>query len=113
MDAQSPGIQIMTIATCGFVLAVVFAAWYFWRYVGFRLSVTFFLFAGLIVVHGIPLLVYLNITGPDTFIYEAALAPMDRDALQAKLLWALALMFVFVIMGSALARIAFPGWRRQ
>src|SRR6267143_3891912 len=100
MDARSPGIQIMTIATGGFVLAAVFAAWYVRRYVGFRLSVTFLLFAALILVHGIPLLIYLNITGPDTFVYEAALAPVDRDAIQAKLLWALALMFVFVIMGS-------------
>src|SRR5437660_981503 len=113
MDARSPGIQIMTIATGGFILAAVFASWYVRRYVGFRLSVTFLLFAALILVHSIPLLIYLNITGPDTFIYEAALAPVDRDAVQAKLLWALALMFVFVITGSALARVVFPVWRRQ
>lgn len=97
----------MTLAIGGFALALMLALWYLLTRVGSRLSVSMMLFALLIALHGAPLLVYLFATGPDTFIYEAALAPVNRAEVLARLLWAIALMFVFVTIGSELAAVTF------
>lgn len=100
---------IMTVATIAFVLAVVLCAWYAKHRIGVRLNLTFLLLSILILVHGVPMLIYLHLTGPDTFIFEAALKSVDREVVQARVLLALALMFVCLVAGSELARLLF--WR--
>lgn len=97
----------MTVATLVFVMAVVLCAWYAKRRIGVRLNLTFLLLSILILVHGVPMLVYLHLTGPGTFIFEAAFKSVDRDVVQARVLLALALMFVCLIAGSGLARLVF------
>lgn len=103
----------MTAATIAFVLAVVLCAWYAKREIGVRLNLTFLLLSILILVHGAPMLIYLHLTGPDTFIFEAALASVDREAVQARVLWALALMFVCLVVGCEMARLLFWRTHRQ
>lgn len=95
------------------LLAVLFStAAYVRRRVGSQMSLTLVLFGALLFIHGLPLLVYLNFTGPNTFIYERALAPVDRAEIVAKLLLAIALMFVSLRVGSELALSSAPRWRR-
>ena len=86
---------------------LVLALWYLLSRIGSRLSISLMLFAILLAIHGLPLLVYLYVTGPDTFIYEAALAPVNRTEVLTRLVWAITLMFAFVILGSELAATAF------
>lgn len=97
----------MTIATMVLILTAVFSGWYIKRRIGFGLNLTCILLSILIFVHGIPMLVYLYFTGPDTLIFEAALKSVDRDAVQANVLWAVSLLFVFAPAGSELAKIVF------
>lgn len=46
----------------------------------------------LLLVHGVPVYIYLLWTGPESFIFEAALERVDREATAAQLPLALALM---------------------
>lgn len=98
---------MMTIATTVFISTTVFCFWYIKRRIGFGLSLTCILLSILIFVHGAPMLVYLYFTGPDTLIFEAALKSVDRDAVQANVLWAVSLLFIFAPAGSELATIVF------
>ena len=103
----------MTIATIAFVLALMLCAWYVKYGVGMRPSVTLLLLSILILVHGAPMLIYLHVTGPDTFIFEAALKSVDRETIQARVLWALALLFVCLVAGSETSRHLFWRTHRQ
>jgi hypothetical protein len=64
-------------------------------------------------VHGVPLLVYLYITGPNTFIYEKALQFVNPDCIKTILLIAISLMYVFLIFGCEIANLSFPRWKRR
>jgi hypothetical protein len=58
------------------------------------------------------MLSYLYITGPETFIYEAALMGLDADLIKSRIQWALASMFIMMILGSAFAPYVIPrAWR--
>ena len=103
----------MTTASYLFITVWLLALWYHWRKFGSHISVSSLLFALVILLHGIPLLVYLHITGPDTYIYEAALSGVDREEVQSELLLAMSLMYAFLIVGSELAQLIFPKWHRQ
>lgn len=97
-----------------FLTMLLLAAWYQFVHVGMqRLSVSTLLLTLLIVIHGIPMLVYQHLTGPDTLIYEAALATVDRTSTLAKGLLALGTMFFCVILGTLLANSVLRGWRWQ
>lgn len=96
-----------------FITMLLFAAWYQFVHVGMqRLSVSTMLLTLLMVIHGIPMLIYQHLTGPDTLIYEAALSAVDREAILAKGLLAIGTMFFCVILGNSLANRAFRGWYR-
>lgn len=94
----------MTFATVFFLLAWAIALWYTCSRVGSRPSVTLLLLSGLLAIHGPPMLVYLHLTGPDTFIYEVVLHTVDADEVFTTMLLSLGLMFVGVMTGVALAR---------
>lgn len=97
----------MTIAVAALIAVLVLTLWFLLSRIGSRLSVSLMLFAVLLAIHGLPLLVYLYVTGPDTFIYEAALAPVNKTEVLTRLVWAITLMFAFIILGSELAATAF------
>ena len=67
----------MIAATVAFLVAALWTLQYTTRALRPRPSVSLLLFAALLLVHVAPMLIYLHVTGPDTFIYEAALAPVD------------------------------------
>lgn len=103
----------MTVALAGFLAALMLALWYIVSRIGSRLSVSLLLFGALIAVHGVPLLIYLYFTGPDTYIFEAALAPVNKAEVLTRVVWAVALMLVFAMLGSELAVISFNTAFRQ
>lgn len=104
----------MTAAIIGFSASALLAFAYVWRVLLIRPSITLILFAALLIIHVVPMLVYLYFTGPETFIYEAALRSVDADAVKTRLLWAMACMFISVIFGSVLASLLVPrNWRLQ
>lgn len=61
----------------------------------------------LVILHGVPLTVYVLYTGPDSFIFEAALSNVDRESALVHLPLAVALMLVMVIAGIEAAGLAF------
>jgi hypothetical protein len=103
----------MSVATITLIVSWCIAAWHLKRQVTLRISTTSLLFGGLLLIHGLPLLSYLYITGPDTDIYEAALASQDRNAILNTLQFAVALMFLGITLGSHIAGSLFPGWAQE
>jgi hypothetical protein len=102
----SSGTIVLIVSWC-------IAAWHLKRRVTLRISTTSILFGGLLLIHGLPLLSYLYVTGPDTDIYEAALASQDRNAIFNTLQFAVALMFICITLGSYVAGNLFPDWARE
>ena len=86
------------------------AAWHLKRGITLHISVSALLFGSLLLVHGIPLLSYLYLTGPGSEIYEAALARLNRDEVLDRLQFAVGLMFLFMSLGSMSAAALFPKW---
>ncbi len=103
----------MTTATVFFCVCFLIALRYTWTRLAGQPSITMLLLAALLVIHGIPMLVYMHLTGPDTFIYETALNSLDQDAVFARLLWALGLTFIGVVAGSAATRMVWSSIRPQ
>ena len=103
----------MTAALASHLTATVFAIWFLVARVGLRISVTSILLVALIVVHGLPLSIYLTTTGPDTFVYEAALAYVDADEVRSRLAYALALTFVAVVAGIQITNVLLRDWERR
>lgn len=104
----------MTAAIFGFLVSALVALAHTRRTLLQRPSVTLILFVALLTIHVIPMLVYLNYTGPETYIYEAALRSIDGNAAKIRLLWAMTCMFIFVTLGSAFAPLLTPkNWRLQ
>lgn len=99
--------------TVALILGWCVAAWHLKREVTLRISTTSLLFGALLLVHGVPLLSYLYITGPDTEIFEAALERLDRDVIIDRLQLAVGLMFACITLGSFVAGGLFPTWRMQ
>ncbi len=104
---------MLTGATFVFLFLLGITIAYVWRRVGASLSLSLLFFSALLLVHGIPLLIYLYLTGPDTFIFEKALEPVDSEAIMSMILIAISLMFAGVVVGSEIANAAFPRWRRR
>ena len=103
----------MIAATVAFLVAALWTLQYTTRALRPRPSVSLLLFAALLLVHVAPMLIYLHVTGPDTFIYEAALAPVDAEPVKARVLWALTWMFVSLMVGAGFARLIAPrSWVR-
>ena len=103
----------MGTGTIALILSWCVAAWHLKRQVTLRISTTSLLFGALLLVHGLPLLSYLYITGPDTEIYEAALERLDRDVIINRLQLAVALMFLCITLGSFAAGRMFPTWKKE
>lgn len=103
----------MTTPLYVFVGVLILATWYHWRKFGSQISLASLLLGAVIVLHGAGMIVYLNFTGPDTLIYEAALSGVDREKVQGNLLWAMSLMYIFLIIGLELAQRIFRKWHRQ
>ena len=95
-----------------FVFAFGVALWYTVARVGARPSITLLLLGGLLVIHGAPMLVYMNVTGPDTLIYEVVLSSVDPEEVLAKVLWAMGLAYLGVVAGVAGARAVARDWER-
>jgi hypothetical protein len=103
----------VSLGTIALVVGWCVAAWHLKRHVTLRISTTSLMFGALLLVHGVPLLSYLYITGPGTDIYEAALASQDRAAIIDTLQFAVALMFICITLGSHVAGGLFPGWAAE
>ena len=102
----------MEISIFGFVASALIALVFTWRKFRHRPSLTLFLLIALLSIHGAPMLVYLFVTGPDTFIFEAALRPVDAQSTKTILLWAMAGMFAMVLFGITFAPLLMPKrWR--
>jgi hypothetical protein len=103
------------VSVASIVLAICWciAAWHLKRRITFNISVTAMLFGALLLVHGAPLLSYLYLSGPDTEIYEAALARLNRDEIIDELQIAVALLFLFMTFGSMSAEGLFPRWAAE
>lgn len=100
------------LAASVLVVSLLITTVYAWRRIGRHVTLSLLLFGSLLVVHGIPMLIYVFGTGPDTLIYEAALAGVDRAGTLAKVMFAVALMFACLILGSELGIVAAPRLRR-
>jgi hypothetical protein len=103
----------VSLGTIALIVSWCIAAWHLKRRVTLRISTTSLLFGGLLLIHGLPLLSYLYVSGPDSEIYEAALASQDRNSILDTLQFAVALMFVCITLGSYVASNLFPGWARE
>lgn len=112
-DGQKRGESMMTEAVLIFLFSVGATAIYVWHRVGSSLSLSLLLFSALFLVHGIPLLIYLYLTGPDTFIFEKALEFVDTEAIMSTMLIAISLMLAGLFVGSEIATAAFPLWHRR
>jgi hypothetical protein len=99
--------------TIALIVGWCIAAWHIARHVTLRISTTSLLFGALLLVHGAPLISYLYSTGPDSDIFEAALAGQDRDTIINTLQFAVALMFMGITLGSYAAATLFPGWAAE
>lgn len=102
----------MLAETLLLLMLVLFSAMYVRRRVGTRLSLTVLLFGTLWLVHGVPLLVYVYLTGPDTFIFEKALEHVDRTEILSRLLLAVSVMLACLMAGAEIANRSFPRWHR-
>ncbi len=102
---------MLTGPTLLLALVLLVVAVFLWRQVGSGLSLVVLLVGALWLIHGVPLMVYVHETGPDTFIFEQALAHTDRAAVLSRLLLAVSLMFVCLLLGIAGADRSFPFWR--
>jgi hypothetical protein len=98
----------MTAALLLHLLTVVAAVAYFRARVERTFSVTGLALGASILVHGLPLVVYVLFTGPDTFIYEAALDGLKRDVVLTRLTLVMSALLVFMIAGCELANTAGP-----
>ena len=103
----------MIVASVALLVVAFWTLHYTIRALRPRPSVSLLLFSGLLFVHVVPMFIYLHFTGPDTLIYEAALAPVDAPATKARVLWALAFMFMALGAGARCAGLVAPrSWRR-
>jgi oligosaccharide repeat unit polymerase len=100
----------MSVGSIALVICWCVAAWHLKRRITLRISVTSLFFGGLLLLHGLPMLSYLYITGPGTVIYESALQQLDRDEIIDRLQLALALMFLCITLGSFVAEGLLPSW---
>lgn len=103
----------MTVLLAAHLVTVLLALVYFRARIERGLSVTGLALGSLILIHGAPLTIYLTATGPDTFIYEAALSNVDPDEIRARLIAVVSLMFVMVIGGCEFANLMFPALNRR
>lgn len=103
----------MSLGTIALIICWCVAAWHLKHQVTLRISTTSLLFGALLLIHGVPLLSYLYFTGPDSDIYEAALASQDRNTIINTLQLAVALMFICITLGSKFAASLFPGWATE
>lgn len=90
------------VAAAFLLVSLLVSAVYVRRRIGSRLTLSLLLFGSLLLIHGIPMLVYAFVTGPDTLIYEAALGYVDREATLARVMFAVSLMFACLMLGSEL-----------
>jgi len=60
----------------------------------------------LCAVHGIPVSIYLLMTGPETLIFETVLSKVDRASAMSQVPLSLGLMFSLLIVGAETARLA-------
>jgi len=102
----------MTGATIIFLCGFFANASYVRYRIGSRFSVCLLLFGALLVLHGIPLLIYLYLTGPDTLIYEEALRFVEPEETMSRFLIAMSLMFFSLVFGAELANASFSRWYR-
>ena len=103
----------MIAATVAFLVAALVALRYASHVLRPRPSISLLLFGSLLVVHVVPMLIYLHWTGPDTLIYEAALGSVDAEVVKARILWAMACMFLSLVAGAEFAHLVAPSrWRR-
>lgn len=103
----------MSAGTVCLVVCWCIAAWHLKRSITLHISVSALLFGALLLIHGVPLLSYLYFSGPDTDIYEAALARLNRDEIIDMVQFAVAAMFLFITLGSLSAEGLFPHWAAE
>lgn len=100
------------VAATILIVSLAITTVYVRRRVGGRITLSLLFFGSLLLIHGVPMLVYVFGTGPDTLIYEAALDGVDRIATLSMVMYAVALMFVCLIVGSELGMLAAPRLHR-
>jgi oligosaccharide repeat unit polymerase len=103
----------MSAATLVLIFCWCIAAWHLKRGITLHISVSALLFGALLLIHGVPLITYLYVSGPGTDIYEAALARLNRDEVIDRLQLAVALTYLFITLGSLSAQGLFPRWAEQ
>lgn len=89
----------MTFATLFFILAFLFSLHFTATRLAERPSIALLLMGGLLLIHGAPMLIYLHITGPDTFIYEKTLDLVNQEEIVEHLLLAMGIVFLCVPAG--------------
>lgn len=105
--------MIDKIAAGILMLSLIVTLTYMRRRIGGRMSLSLLLFASLFIIHGIPMIVYLYETGPDTLIYEAALANVpSRQMMLAKVMFAVSFTFFGLMAGSELGLLIAARWKR-
>lgn len=103
----------MAVALALHLGATLIAALYLRLRIERTLSVTGITVGALVLIHGVPLTVYLLLTGPDTLIYEAALKYVDHDAGRSRVFIAVATMFVALLTGIGAANRIFSARARM
>ena len=91
-----------------FVAAFGIAVFYAVRRIGLNLSLGFLLFWSLLLIHGIPLLIYLFVTGPGAegphaFIFNIVHEQSNYAEISNNLISAVSLMFLGITLGAELA----------
>lgn len=89
----------MTYATLFFFMAFIFSLYFTATRLAERPSISLLLMGGLILIHGVPLLIYLHITGPGGFIYEKALDLVNHEEIIENLMLAMSFVFLGVPAG--------------
>lgn len=89
----------MTWETCFFLSGLCIAIFFWWRHIGFNLSLVSVLIGLLILLHGPAYLYYTRLWGPESNFYEVILSAAGEHDILPTLDLALGLTFIFVCLG--------------
>ncbi|NBU77186.1 MAG: hypothetical protein EBS30_18545, partial [Planctomycetes bacterium] len=101
----------MTFAILVFVLTFIFSVYFTATRLSERPSISLLLMGSLLLIHGLPLLIYLYISGPGGFIYEKALDLVNQEEIVANLLLAMSFVFLGVPAGIRFTHLLWPKQR--
>jgi len=101
----------MTFAILFFVLTFLFSLYFTATRLAARPSISLLLMGSLLFIHGVPLLIYLYVTGPGGLIYEKAFDLVSQEEIVENLLLAMSFVFLGVPAGIRFTQWLWPKQR--